>query len=65
MTASPPGPGPGWSLEPVADWLFGEGRRLNDPVRLIEGLAHQLDLAGARIDRLAFMCRTLHPQFMG
>ena len=55
----------GWSLEPVASWLFGEGRRVNDPVKLIEGLARQLDLAGARIDRLAFVCRTLHPQFMG
>ena len=55
----------GWSLEPVASWLFGEGRRVNDPVKLIEGLARQLDLAGARIDRLAFVCRTLHPQFIG
>lgn len=59
------GPVDGWSLEPVASWLFGEGRRVNDPVKLIEGLAQQLDLAGARIDRLAFMCRTLHPQFTG
>jgi adenylate cyclase len=55
----------GWSLDAVATWLFGEGRRVTDPVKLIEGLAEQLDCAGARIDRLAFMCRTLHPQFMG
>jgi hypothetical protein len=47
------------------DKLFGEGQRINDPVKLIEGLAQQLDLAGAHIDRLAFMSRTLHPQFMG
>ena len=32
----------GWSLDPVADWLFGEGRRVNDPVKLIEGLAASL-----------------------
>lgn len=65
MNAPLLGPADGWSLEPVASWLFGEGRRVNDPVKLIEGLAHQLDLAGAHIDRLAFVCRTLHPQFMG
>ncbi len=55
----------GWPLEPVANWLFGEGRRINDPVKLVEGLAQQLDLAGAHIDRLAFLCRTLHPKFLG
>jgi adenylate cyclase len=65
MTGSLLGPRDGWALEPVAQWLFGDGRRVNDPIKLIEGLAQQLDLAGARIDRLAFMCRTLHPQFMG
>lgn len=65
VTPSLLGPSDGWSLESVANWLFAEGRRVNDPVKLVEGLAQQLDLAGARIDRLAFMCRTLHPQFMG
>ena len=65
MTAAPPAAAQGWSLDPVADWLFGAGRRINDPVALVQGLAEQLDRAGARIDRLAFMCRTLHPQFMG
>lgn len=64
-TAAPAGPPAGWSLAPVADWLFGDGRRVNDPLELIEALAQQLDRAGARVDRLAFMCRTLHPQFMG
>lgn len=59
------GPTAGWSLEPVANWLFGEGRRINDANRLVEQLAQQLDAAGARIDRLAFMSRTLHPQFVG
>ncbi len=59
------GPSGGWSLEPVANWLFGEGRRVNDPVKLIEGLAQQLDRAGARVDRMAVMSRTLHPQFVG
>ena len=65
MTPSLLGPTDGWSLEPVANWLFGDGRRLNDPVALINGLAQQLDRAGARVDRLAFISRTLHPQFAG
>lgn len=52
----------GWSLVPVARWLFRGGRRISDPVELVEGLAQQLDRAGARVDRLAFMSHTLHPQ---
>jgi adenylate cyclase len=62
MTAPLLGPSDGWSLEPVARWLFSDGRRISDPVELIEGLAQQLDRAGAHVDRLAFMSRTLHPQ---
>ena len=65
MTTALFGPSDGWSLEPVAQWLFGEGRRVNDPNRLVAELAQQLDHVGARIDRLAMMCRTLHPQFAG
>ena len=32
MTASLLGPSDGWSLEAVANWLFGYGRRVNGPV---------------------------------
>ena len=59
------GPHQGWSLEPVATWLYTEGRRLRDAGALIEGLCAQLDAAGAHIDRLALMSRTLHPQLVG
>ena len=59
------GPEEGWSLAPVATWLYTEGRRLGDAMALIEGLAGQLDAAGARVDRFAFMSRTLHPQLVG
>ena len=59
------GPDQGWSLEPVATWLYTEGRRLRDAAALIEGLGAQLDAAGAHVDRLALMSRTLHPQLVG
>lgn len=65
MSALLLGPNDGWSLEPVARWLFRGGRRISDPVILVEGLAQQLDRAGARVDRLALMSRTLHPQLAG
>ena len=59
------GPDEGWSLAPVALWLLGDAQKLRDPVALIGALAGQLDAAGARIGRLAFISRTLHPQFAG
>jgi adenylate cyclase len=65
MTAPLLGPTDGWSLDPVARWLFRGGRRVDDPLELVEGLAQQLDRAGARVDRLAVISRTLHPQMAG
>ena len=59
------GPEGAWSLEPVAVWLFTEGRRLRDPVVFLEALAAQLEAVGAHVDRIAFMSRTLHPQLVG
>lgn len=55
----------GWSLEPVAAWLLTDARSSLDPAELIEALAAQLDSAGAQVDRLAVMSRTLHPQYAG
>lgn len=59
------GPDQGWSLEPVATWLYTEGRHLRDAGALLEGTAAQLDAAGAGADRLAVMSQTLHPQLAG
>ena len=59
------GPSDGWSLEPVVTWLYTEGRRIGDPLRMVEELAAQLGSAGAHIDRMAVMIRTLHPQLVG
>lgn len=55
------GPTRGWSLEPVALWLFTVGRFITDSIRLTEQLLARLDAAGARIDRLRISCSTLHP----
>jgi adenylate cyclase len=56
------GPEEGWSLAPVAVWLLTAGRRITDPVQLLEQLMAELDQAGARIDRLRFASGTIHPQ---
>jgi adenylate cyclase len=58
------GPEEGWSLAPVAAWLYTEGRRLGEPIALINGLAAKLDEAGARVDRIRFTSGTLHPQLL-
>jgi adenylate cyclase len=58
------GPEEGWSLAPVAAWLLHEGRGLTEPIDLINGLAAQLDKAGAHVDRLRFTSGTLHPQLL-
>lgn len=58
------GPEEGWSLAPVAVWMATEGRRITDPVALVNGLMKELDAVGARIDRLRFVSGTLHPQVL-
>ena len=39
------GPDQGWSLEPVATWLYTEGRRLRDAAALVEGVGAQLSIS--------------------
>ena len=58
------GPRDGWSLEPIASWLLGEGRFLPSAVELMNGLMAQLDAAGAKIDRVRLTMTTLHPQLL-
>jgi len=58
------GPDAGWSLAPVAEWLLGAARSIIDPVAFVNGLAAQLDAAGARIDRIRITTGTLHPQLL-
>jgi adenylate cyclase len=54
----------GWSLAPVAAWMMIEGRHITDPSALLEALSARLDSAGARVDRLGFSIRTIHPQIL-
>ena len=52
----------GWSLAPVGAWIMIEGRHLSDPKALLDALCTRLNAAGAGIDRLGFVVRTIHPQ---
>lgn len=54
----------GWSLEPVVRWLYHEAHHERDAGRLINGLAGQLDRAGAGVDRIVLVSQTLHPQIV-
>ena len=58
------GPDHGWSLAPVGAWLMLEGRRIVDPVALLDALVARLDASGARVDRLGFTMITIHPQVL-
>lgn len=58
------GPDEGWSLAPVAAWIMIEGRHITDPVALLDALAERLNAAGARVERLGFTIRTIHPQLL-
>ena len=54
----------GWSLAPVAAWLMVEGRHVAEPTALLDALAARLDAAGARVARIGFTIRTIHPQLL-
>ena len=41
-----------------------EGRHITDAIELINALAARLNAAGARVDRLGFTVRTIHPQLL-
>ena len=58
------GPQEGWSLAPIVTWLYRHAQHERDASRLIEGLAGQLDIAGASVDRIVLVSQTLHPQIV-
>ena len=41
-----------------------EGRHITDPIALLDALAARLNAAGARIERLGFTVRIIHPQLL-
>ena len=51
-----------WSPQPVIDWLFSEGRLVEDNSEFVFQLAHQLIACGAPIDRLLLTIQTLNPE---
>ena len=55
----------GWSTQPVIDWLFSEGCKLDDNERFIRELGHCLNEAGADIGQIRIILTTLHPQIIG
>jgi len=58
------GPEEGWSLAPVGAWLMIEARLIADPLVLLASLAERLNAAGAKVGRLGFTVRTIHPQLL-
>jgi adenylate cyclase len=53
---------PGWSPQPVIDWLFREGRMLDERSDFVWQLGHQLVASGAPVERLLLTIQTLNPE---
>ena len=56
---------PACSADAVIEWVFNEGRRIENSNEFVQRLAHRLNDNGAQIDRLAISLLTLHPQIIG
>ena len=54
-----------WSPQPVIDWLFSAGCKLDDNTGFIRELGRQLHRAGVGIGQLRIILQTLHPQIVG
>ena len=54
-----------WSAQPVIDWLFAVGCKLDDNERFIRELGHCLNDCGADIGQIRIVLTTLHPQIIG
>jgi adenylate cyclase len=51
-----------WSAQPVIDWLFSEGRMLDDNSEFVLQLARQLIACGAPLESLLITIQTLNPE---
>lgn len=65
MSENSPGNSPHWSPQPLIDWLFADGCRLDDNLRFIRELGQGLDRCGAGVGHLRIVLQTLHPQIVG
>jgi adenylate cyclase len=50
-----------WSLDPIVDWLFKQGRLEQDQTKFVQALSEKILQAGAPIDRLSIILPTLNP----
>ena len=53
-----------WSLQSILDWLFSQGRLIEQDSDFALELAHRLQAEGAPVDRMVFTLLTLNPQFV-
>ncbi len=53
-----------WTAGPIIEWLFDDGRRIEDHAELVTRLAAQLVQAGAPVDRLLITLLTLNPEIV-
>ena len=65
MSSEDASPVQGWSPQPVIDWLFAVGCKLDDNARFIRELGHCLNDCGADIGQIRIVLQTLHPQIIG
>ncbi|MDH3763894.1 MAG: GAF domain-containing protein, partial [Gammaproteobacteria bacterium] len=50
-----------YSAQAIIDWIFDEGRLIENTNHFVHQLAHQMNANGASIDRLMVSLRTLNP----
>lgn len=64
VTDGKKGSGPGWTPQPVIDWMFDEGRLIVDTSEFVLQLARRLCACGAPLDRLLITIQTLNPEIV-
>ena len=65
MASQPAPKATGCTSEGVVDWIFTQGRLIESTNKFVHQLAHQLNDAGASIDRLMLSLLTLNPLLVG
>ena len=50
-----------WSVQPIVDWLFDEGRRITDQTHFVQAFAECLVANQVPVDGLRIVVRTLNP----
>ena len=51
-----------WSPQEVIDWVFDEGRRIDDTREFVLQLARRMVTCGAPVERLLITMQTLNPE---